>query len=173
MTTKTSFWLIPSEEYRVFFQEIIDTLAQEYDAPAFVPHVTVYSGEYEPDQSPSEMIEEATQGVQSFSLRVQKLLYTDQLAKTLFVQFQPCAILSKISETLRSSSSQPSDYVLNPHLSLIYQKLSEATQKKIVNSLSLPKSEVFFNEVSAISSPKFVPFMEEVKNCKVIWTKKL
>ena len=74
MKTKVSFWLIPSEEDRSFFQNIIDTLAQEYDAPAFTPHVTIYSGEYTADESLAELIENATQRVQSFSLRVDKLL---------------------------------------------------------------------------------------------------
>jgi 2'-5' RNA ligase len=76
LKNKVSFWLIPSEEDREFFQEIIDTLSQEYDAPAFTPHVTIYSGEYTPDESTAELIEKATQDVQGFSLKVDKLLYT-------------------------------------------------------------------------------------------------
>ncbi len=81
MKTKVSFWLIPSEEDRGFFQEIIDTLSQEYDAPSFTPHVTIYSGEYAP----------------GLSLKVDKLLYTGEFTKTLFVQFQSSEILRKIS----------------------------------------------------------------------------
>ncbi|NEQ22951.1 MAG: cyclic phosphodiesterase-like protein, partial [Microcoleus sp. SIO2G3] len=53
MKTKVSFWLIPSDEDRSYFQEIINTLAQEYDAPAFTPHVTIYSGEYAQEESPT------------------------------------------------------------------------------------------------------------------------
>ncbi len=104
MKTKVSFWLIPSEEERAFFQKIIDTLSQEYDALSFTPHVTIYSGEYAPDESPAELIEKATQGVQSLSLKVDKLLYTGEFTKTLFVQFQSSEILRKISQNLQSSS---------------------------------------------------------------------
>jgi hypothetical protein len=53
LKTKVSFWLIPSEEDRVFFQAIIDTISQEYDAPAFTPHVTIDSGEYAHNESPA------------------------------------------------------------------------------------------------------------------------
>ncbi len=173
MRTKVSFWLIPSEEDRAFFQEIIDTLAQNYDAPVFTPHVTIYSGEYEPDEAIAQLIEKATQGIQSFSLSVEQLLYTDQFTKALFVQFKPNLTLSTLSETLRSSSKKPSNFGLNPHLSLIYQYLSEEIKKDLTASISLPKSEVFFNEVRAISTPEPVQKREDVENWKVIYAQSL
>ncbi|NER51988.1 MAG: hypothetical protein F6J92_36170 [Symploca sp. SIO1A3] len=105
VNTKVSFWLIPSEEDRAFFQKMIDSLGQEYDAPSFTPHVTIYSGEHTPDDNIAELIEKSTKEVKSFSLRVEKLEYTEEFTKTLFVQFLPCAILTHISENIRSSST--------------------------------------------------------------------
>ncbi len=173
MKSKVSFWLIPAEEDRAFFQEIINTLSQEYDAPSFTPHVTIYAGDSTPDESPDSLLEQATQGVQKFSLEVDKFLYSDEFTKSLFVQFQPNSILSQISETLRESSSKPSDYVLNPHLSLIYQYLSETIKKNLTMELPLPKSEVFFDEVQAISTPAVIQTREDVEGWEVIATKKL
>jgi hypothetical protein len=173
LKTKVSFWLIPSEEDRAFFQKIIDTLSQEYDAPSFTPHVTIYSGEYAPDESPSELIEKATQGVQSFTITVNNLLYTDEFTKTLFVQFHSSAPLTKISEPLKNRSKNPYTFVLNPQLSLIYKQMSEETKKNLTTSLTLPKSEVFFDEVRAISTPERVQKREDVESWKVIFIKKL
>ena len=173
MTTKVSFWLIPSQEDRAFFQKIIDTLAQEYDAPAFTPHVTIYSGEYAPNESPAELLEKAIQGVQCFSLRIDKLLYSEEFTKTLFVQFHPSTILSQISETIQSNSKNSSDYALNPHLSLIYKQMNEETKKNINASLSLPKSEIVFDEVRAISTSETVQTREDVESWKEICISKL
>ncbi|HBB35057.1 MAG TPA: cyclic phosphodiesterase-like protein [Cyanobacteria bacterium UBA8803] len=173
MKTKVAFWLVPAVEDRAFFQEMIDTLAHEYDAPAFVPHVTIYFGECQPDESPTSLVEEAIQGVKSFSLAVDRLLYTDQFTKTLFVQFQPNSVLTQISETLRHSLGQPSDFVLNPHLSLIYKQMSEETQKYLVTSITLPKSEVFFNEVQAILAPNKTQTREDVESWKVLYKTQL
>lgn len=173
MNARVAFWLIPSQEDKAFFQEIINTLAQEYDALTFTPHVTIYVGEYAPDESPTELLETATQGIQPFSLRVDQLLYTEEFTKTLFVQFHPNPVLSQITESLRSNSSKPSDYVLNPHLSLIYQYLSEETKKELVTSISLPKSEVFFDKVSAISIPETIKVREDVEKWNLISTQKL
>lgn len=173
MKTKVSFWLIPSEEDRAFFQKIIDTLAKEYDAPAFTPHVTIYSGEFAPDETAASLIEKATEGVKPFSLKVDKLLYSDEFTKTLFVQFQQSVILSKISEIIRSHSLNPSSFVLNPHLSLIYKQMDEATKKKLTTSLILTRSEVVFNEVKAISTPEKVQSWADVESWKVICVSKL
>ena len=173
MNTKISFWLIPSEEDRAFFQEIIDNLAKEYDAPVFTPHVTIYSGECTPEESPAELLEQATRGVQGFRLTVDQLLYTDEFTKTLFVQFYPNSILSQISESLHRCSKKPSEYELNPHLSLIYQYLSEEIKQELITKLNLPKSEVFFNEVRAISAGNQVKGWEDVESWEVISIRKL
>lgn len=173
LKTKVSFWLIPSEEDRAFFQDIIDNLAQEYDAPVFTPHVTIYSGEYTPEESPAELLENAIQGIQSFSLRVDKLLYTDQFTKTLFVQFYQNPILTQISQTIHNCSKHASEFALNPHLSLIYQYLTEEIKKNLITQLSLPKSEVFFNEVRAIYTRNQVKGWEDVVNWEVIDIRKL
>lgn len=173
MKNKVSFWLIPSEEDKEFFQDIIDNLAKQYDAPVFTPHVTIYSGEYTPEESPAELLDNAIQGIQSFSLRVDQLLYTDQFTKTLFVQFYPNPFLTQISETLHNCSKHPAKYVLNPHLSLIYQYLREEIKKKLITQLCLPKSEVFFNEVRAISTRNQVKGWEDVVSWEVINIRKL
>ena len=167
-----SFWLIPSEGDKAFFQKIIDTLAQEYNAPSFTPHVTIYSDEYAPDESPVELIEKAEGEVQSFSLKVDKLLYTDSFTKTIFVQFYQSPILSKISETLQRSSKSPTEFTLNPHLSLIYQYLNEEIKKNIIASIKLP-TEVYFDEVRAILTLEKVQKREDVESWKVICTRKL
>jgi hypothetical protein len=92
------------------FPEIIDTLAQEYDAPTFTPHVTIYSGEYAPDTSLESMVEQATQGIKSFRLSIEQVLYTEEFTKSLFVQFYQSSTLSQITETLRSCTKIPSSY---------------------------------------------------------------
>jgi hypothetical protein len=51
MTRQVSYWLVPSEEDRAWFQELIDTLAHTHEAPRFVPHVTIYSAVISNDQS--------------------------------------------------------------------------------------------------------------------------
>lgn len=172
MVTKVSYWLIPSQEDRAFFQDMIDTLAREYDAPSFTPHVTIYSGDLAPDESPDRLIEQAIKGVRPFSLKSDRILYSQEFTKTLFVQFQPNSILSQLSQSLQTSSKIPSNYTLNPHLSLIYQQMSEEIKKKLTTSLTLPKSEVLFDQFMAISSPERTQTREDVESWNIICVRK-
>lgn len=173
MNNKIAFWLIPSQEDLAYFQEIIDTLAKAYDAPTFTPHVTIYSGEYEPNQSLESLIEQATLNIQNLSLKIDKISYTEEFTKSLFVQFHQSSILSRISETLRSRIKIPSKFILNPHLSLIYQHLNQEIKKELITKISLSKSEVFFNEVRVISTSHKVGTREDVEMWKLLFTKHL
>jgi hypothetical protein len=89
------------------------------------------------------------------------------------VQFHPSSILSQISETLRNSSQKPSDFALNPHLSLIYKHLNELIKQGLMTRVNLQKTEVFFDEVQAIATSDTVQNREDVESWKVIYTRKL
>lgn len=170
---KVSFWLLPAEADRVFFQETINTLAHVYDAPVFTPHVTIYSGVCTPNEDPDDVIAQATQGVQGFSLHVDKILHTEEFTKTVFVQMFPSMILSNMAEMIRRRCSRPSGYVLNPHLSLIYKRMSEKKKQRIVATVRLATSTVFFDEVSAMATSDTTQTREDVESWEVICTKKL
>ncbi|MEQ8753916.1 MAG: cyclic phosphodiesterase-like protein [Coleofasciculus sp. G1-WW12-02] len=173
LNTKISFWLIPSAAYRPFFQEIINSLSKAHNSPNFEPHVTMYSGDYTADESVDELIETAVKNVSGFMLDMEQLGYTDLYTKTLFVQFKPSAILTQVSETLRHNSAKPSDYVLSPHLSLLYQHLDQAVKEKLATELVIPYTQVFFNEVRAISTPEPVRSGEDVEKWQTLSVRKL
>ncbi len=173
MHANVSFWLIPAQEDRVFFQNTINTLAQQHNAPRFVPHVTIYSGHSAQDENPLDIIDKATQDVHSVSLHVDTIMYSDEFTKTLFVRFHPADILTTISEAMRKMSAQPSGFVLNPHLSLIYKHMSERAKKALATGIRLPKSEVRFHEVWAITSPHTTQTAADVTRWDVVCRKQL
>jgi hypothetical protein len=171
--SKVSFWLLPAEADRVFYQETIHVLAQAYDAPVFTPHVTIYSGTCTPDADPEDMIAQATQGVQGFSLHIDQILYTEEFTKTVFVQLLPSPRLSRIAESLSRRDARPSGYVLNPHVSLIYKQMNEKEKQHIAATIRLPATTIFFDEVSAVATPSRTQTREDVESWNVICRKKL
>jgi 2'-5' RNA ligase len=168
-----SFWLLPAEADRVFYQETIRALAQAYDAPVFTPHVTLYSGTCPPEADPEDMLTQATQGVQGFSLHIDRILYTEEFTKTVFVQLLPSTLLRSIAENLSKRCAPPSGYVLNPHVSLIYKQMSAKEKQQIATTIRLPASTVFFDEVSAVATSNTTQTREDVESWKVICSKKL
>jgi 2'-5' RNA ligase len=173
MTPHLSYWLLPSAAERGFFQNIINTLATTYEAPSFEPHVTIYSGTHSPSDNPETILQQATNGIQCIRLCVETLLYTDVFTKTLFVQFHPSPVLTAISETLRHAVSAASDYVLNPHLSLLYKQMGQEVKQHLVSSLPIPPSEVIFDEVSAVLSSGKTQTPQDVERWHTVYRKNL
>ncbi|NHC37987.1 2'-5' RNA ligase family protein [Scytonema millei] len=168
MGQKVAFWLIPAAADRIFFQEVIDRLAENYAAFSFNPHVTIYWGEFGEDESLTEILEQAVRGINAFSLQCDRVLYTDQFTKTLFVQFHPRKILSQITESIRNHSQSPTDFTLNPHLSLMYKHLDADVKQSIASTISLPKTEVFFDEIQVLLTPDTAQTREDIENIKSI-----
>lgn len=173
MSGKVSFWLIPVAEDRRFFQEVINRLAEKYDAAVFAPHVTVYSGHLTPDESAAGLVEHTTAGVQKVSLKIAGVSYTDEFTKTLFVQFQPSAVLHQISERIRRNVAQPSGYHLDPHLSLLYYPLKRIEKVSLARSITIPRNEVHFDEVRAIATPAPTQTKEDVARWQEVYRAKL
>jgi hypothetical protein len=169
MTTRVSFWLLPAEGDRLIFEAMIARLAQAYEAPVFAPHVTLYSGEYADYENPSAILQQAIQGIDAVELTVDSIRTTSAFTKTLFVQFAPSARPNAISDRLRQLSATPSDYRLDPHLSLLYKHMPEADQQRVATAISLPQTQVSFDAVAGIVSPTPTRSRDDVERWEMRW----
>lgn len=168
-----SFWLIPATKDRGVFQQLITELAQQYAAPVFVPHVTIYSGVCRPDEDPAAILAHATQGVQPLVLRVDRVFFSASFTKTLFVQFHPSQQLSTLAEALRTRCAQHSDYRLDPHLSLLYKHMSRSEKAQLAAAMHVPQATVIFDEVSAIASSGPTQSRHDVEQWQLLCQRKL
>jgi hypothetical protein len=169
MTTRVSFWLLPAEGDRLIFEAMIARLAQAYDAPVFAPHVTLYSGEYADHENPSAILQQAIQGMDAVALTVDSIRTTSAFTKTLFVQFVPSEQLNTLSDRLRQLSATPSDYRLDPHLSLLYKHMPEADQQRATETISLPQTQVSFDAVAGNVSPTPTRSRDDVERWEMRW----
>jgi hypothetical protein len=168
-----SYWLMPTAADRAFFEDLIETLAHTHQAPIFVPHVTIYSGESPVDEDPLEIIAQSTLGVQEIRLRVDRVLYTEAFTKTLFVQFHPSDLLSRMTESMRRLSAWPSAYRLDPHLSLLYKHMGTQDKQHLATTIQLPMSEVSFDAVWANASAGGTRTAEDVERWEIVCRKGL
>jgi Cyclic phosphodiesterase-like protein len=173
VTQHVSYWLVPAAPERDFLQELINTLASAYDAPRFVPHVTLYSGASPANDNPPDIIMQSTQEVHRLNLQVDRILSTEEFTKTVFVQFRPSTLLSQMTEAMRRLSARPSAYRLNPHLSLIYKRLSPPEAQRIAATIRLPMAAVCFDAVWAIASPGTTRTAEDVGLWQVVCRQRL
>ena len=173
MTTRAAFWLLPVATARALFQDIIHDLAQTYEAPIFEPHVTLYAGTYTPDERLDSILAQAACGVGPVSLQVDTVLYTEAFTKTLFVQFRPSPQLRQLSERIRAYASQPCEYRLDPHLSLMYRQMPEAEKRRIAASIQVPLAVVTFDELCVTVTPTPTRSAQDVARWDIRWRQKL
>lgn len=165
--TELSLWLTPREPLRSLLRSTILRLAAQYDAVEFEPHVTVFSGRSTDDEAHSVVRRVAGQFA-PLELTGDRLDHSPRYTKTLFVQFRDSVVLRSMFETVAAQCSRPSSYVLNPHLSLLYKKLSSATLKTLSQTLSIPKGDYVFDRLRMIETELPIEDEGPVKRWRVV-----
>ncbi|MBE9012489.1 hypothetical protein IQ250_20020 [Pseudanabaenaceae cyanobacterium LEGE 13415] len=154
MPMKVAFWLIPND--RDFYQSLINDLAQQYNAPIFQPHVTLFSGNFERNQ-----ISEFLRTPIDLVLQIDRIQYSDQFTKTLFIQLFSNSQLEQLSQSIQESFGSP--YSLDPHMSLIYARLEEADQRSLSEQIQLRDRAIHFDRLSAVEIPTHPQTREDVE----------
>ena len=144
-----AYWLIPAEPAHCFFQEAINDLARRYDAPLFEPHVTIHVGANHIDVA-EQALSKAARECQSITVKTLGIDHSDEFIKTLFVQFALNTKLQQLNAIVRSAAEDSSDYKLDPHLSLLYKKITPVVRSELADSINVPFSEVVFDTLQAV-----------------------
>jgi hypothetical protein len=149
--TELSLWLTPREPLRSVLRATIRELAVRYDAVEFEPHMTLFCGSSTDNESRAIVRRIAGQ-FPPIELTSDRLAHSELYTKTLFVQFHDSAVLWQIFRTAGAYCPQPSNYVLNPHLSLLYKKLPTVTLTDLSERLDVPLGGYAFDRVRAIET---------------------
>jgi 2'-5' RNA ligase len=144
-----AYWLIPAEPARSFFQAVIKDLAQQHDAPVFEPHVTVFVGANRVGAAERALSQLACEWYPT-KLKTLQIDHSDEVIKTLFVQFALNTQLRQLNEKIRDAAQDSSHYELEPHLSLLYKTMPAALRREMAASISVPYSEVSFDAIKAV-----------------------
>jgi 2'-5' RNA ligase len=144
-----AYWLIPAEPAHIFFQDVINGLAQRYNAPVFEPHVTIHVGANCAD-AVEGVLSRAAHACKQIKLKPIEIDHSSKFIKTLFVQFALNTQLRQLNESIRTAVQDSSDYRLNPHLSLLYKRMSIQDRRLLAGSIEIPLSEVIFDSLKAV-----------------------
>ena len=170
MSTAIAYWLTPTEPTRGFLEKLIVDLARRFGGPVFEPHVTIHVG---PDQAEvaEQIVSQVAIGCESIRLEVLDVHHSRQFTKTLFVQLALNAKLQGLSNLIRGASKTPSDYQLEPHVSLLYGSMSLPARRELARSIRLPFSTVVFDSIKAVRCVLPTRNRVEVEAWRVIATK--
>ncbi len=108
-----------------------------------------------------------------FDLKVLEVYHSAVFIKTLFVQFAPNTKLQRLNEIIRKAAQDASDYQVEPHLSLLYKKISTPTRRRLARSITLPFSEIVFDALKAVRCVSPTKTRAEVEVWRVLASKPL
>jgi hypothetical protein len=134
----TVYWLIPAEPYRDLFRALIRILGQEFEAPRFEPHVTLFIAQ---DRHSLPRLKTAP-----IRLRVRDIGFSSKFTKTLFVRFARNRALDRLASNLAGRKSP----VRDPHLSFAYKKMSIRAQRELAAAIKLPFRMVVFDSIKVM-----------------------
>ena len=169
--TAITFWLIPKEPERELFREYIRILAERFEAPKFEPHMTVGSGSFDTVRA-EWILSQVTKGQPQVRLKIRGIEYSDEYTKTLTVQFEETGELQRLVGAL-CEFGEAAGWHFDPHLSLIYQKMSMVEQQEMARSVKFPFQDVLFDSIATVACASPTETREDVESWKVLATRVL
>lgn len=162
--------LIPAKKHQQMLDDIIKSLAKQYNSCPFISHITLYAGMFMEENLAKEITDRALNElpVRPFLIKNKEPHYSDIFTKTLYVDFIKNLPLEKIYQRLRKYFLKYSDFQLHPHLSLIYKNNMPVEEKiKVIKKLSIPP-EILFDRIVIITASKFITKETDVLGWKII-----
>ena len=157
-----AIWLTFSKSDRKYLKKIIDKISEKYHAPKFEPHITVYGLVNSEMRLIDSIAKEITLNYNSFSVKKSKILQSDELWKTVYIELKMNNEMGLNHKNLKKHFEKISKYKFNPHISLIYKILPIEEKIKIINELNI-KDEFMINKLAV---QKFFPDIEKWKIVK-------
>jgi hypothetical protein len=166
--TQYSFWLVPAEPLNRQLSAIIRQLAGQFDAVYFEPHVTIYSGILN-DAEAAALATRVAGQFTPLELTALRLDHTDSYTKTLFMRLGDAGTARRMFEAIKQASAQPSDYVLDPHLSLLYKQLAPSTQAELCQTLAVPRGNYLFDRLRVIETEIPLSLPEQIRRWRTVY----
>ncbi len=145
-----SVWLVPQEEKEL--SKIVKNLAQRYDSPAFIPHLTLLGGTTINFDDLRSTIDEVFEDERPFVIKKTKLNQSKLFFKTVFIEFELSDILKNLFTALSKKTDKSSVKNFKPHISLIYKLMPENEKLRIIKNLDLKNN--FIVDSAYIVAPK-------------------
>src|ERR1700720_1175809 len=102
--TATVYWLLPAKPERELFCEIVRILREEFGAPNFEPHLTLFSTTKD-RESPKKVLAQVS--ARRIRLTTRGVAFSSEFTKTLFVRFRSSDALRKlVADCSRAAKSR-------------------------------------------------------------------
>ena len=156
-----AIWFLFDQLDHEYISQIIKELSNQYNCPTFIPHITVYGVINTRFEKIDTIIQNSIKGIKPFMIEKNKVSFSNDFWKTIFVDIFPNSNLLEIHKKLKDNLPVTEKYALKPHISLMYKDMSNDKKEKIVDSLIMKTS-------FKISKLGVQRFSEDIKKWKIV-----
>ena len=168
--TAIVYWLMPAKPERELFCSIIRILRNEFGAPNFEPHLTLFVTTAD-RVSPKKVLQQIR--ARPIRLTARGVTFSEKFTKTLYARFKSSPALRKVVADLGRGAKARATSPADPHVSLLYKKMSRTAKKEMASVLRLPFRTVVFDSIAAVRLTLPVSKGADVKKWKIVAKKSL
>jgi len=164
-----SMWLSMDEPAKSSLARIITQLCSEYNAVPFEPHLTLISGKFDDFNDLVIQIDQFFEDFSPLVLSIQKINFSEDFFKTLFLQFESSNQLNSLYQRAKSTLTKTRSKVFFPHISLLYKNMHIKEKEKLSQSITLTLTQVCLNQIKIVTPKKNDTDWYDIENWHVIY----
>lgn len=170
-----SVWLVPQKDDEVYLGNIIKNLGEEYDAPIFVPHLTLLGDVTVDFDKLKSIVDDVFQNTKPFTIEKERVNQSEAFFKTVFIEFEKDQKLSELFETISQKTDGRELSTFKPHISLIYKEMPKNERRKIAEQIEQldVKNEFIINKIVIVAPKKGEEGWYNVEGWRELYVKAL
>jgi len=138
-----SLWFVPTGDVYDELSRIIHELSDRYHAPEFSPHLTLLGGCVGQRRELIGKSARVAASLQPFTIRLEKIDFSDEYFRCLFVHAALTAPLRKAHQAARREFGRRREPAFMPHLSLLYGNFPRSLKETLIAEMR-PRLDVQF-----------------------------
>ena len=83
-----SLWFMPCKEQNIILENKIETLANQYGGPKFVPHITLLGSFVDDESILLKKTENLSKKIRSFKIVLDQVSYLNEFFRSLFIEIK-------------------------------------------------------------------------------------
>ena len=144
-------WFLFDKSDEEYLSQIIKELSNCHNSFSFRPHITAHGIINIDIQKISKIIIDTVKEIKPFTIEIDKVSYSDDFWKTLFIDICPNKNIIEINKKLKNNLPLIEPYDFSPHISLMYKKINGNKKQEIAKTINVKKRF----KISKLSLQKF------------------
>lgn len=169
MKRKISLWLLPVSPQALLLSQQIKELSGRSQSHPFASHMTLYSPIVCDPEALRQSMEPLCQETSPFHLMSTGIGHSEAYYRSIVIEIVPDPELLALNHKLKQQWNPGDPRPYAPHISLVYQELSESKRLDFLPGISsLP--EYHFDRLTAIATESSDPAGHNFQEWEPLWT---